>query len=86
MTTPNPIITKFPTVNVASCSFAERCLCAIPLIDAKKLCQENEAMKAPEMKRIAFTEDEEKPCIPRIRAVKYVTVTGFRSVNPRTIP
>ena len=86
MATPNPIITKFPTMNVVNCSFAETCLCTTPLIEAKKLCQENEAIKAPEMKRITFKEEEERSCIPRIRVVKYVTVTGFRRVNPRNIP
>ena len=82
---PSPIITRLPIANVTACTFTVRFLCAMPLIVAKKLCQDKDARNAPKMKRIALAEVLEKSVpIPKIRVVKYATVTGLRSVNPRT--
>lgn len=82
---PKPIITRLPIANVTACTFAVRFLCTMPLIVAKKLCQD--ARNTPKMKRIALAEVLEKSVpIPKIRVVKYATVTGLRSVNPRTSP
>ena len=84
---PNAIITKLPAAKVAVWALTGSRLCAKPLIDAIRLCQDNDERNAPETKRIASIAEFEKPApIPRMSVVKYVTVTGLRSVNPRTIP
>ncbi len=53
---------------------------------ASKVCQENDARNAPITKTNEVSRlSEFNVPKPSIRVVKYVTVTGFRSVSPRTI-
>jgi hypothetical protein len=85
--TPNAIITRLPAANVTPWALTERRLCAKPLIDATRLCQDKEERNAPETKRIASMGECEKSVpTPKMSVVKYVTVRGLRRVNPRTIP
>jgi len=84
---PSPIITRLPIAYVTACTLAVRFLCAMPLIIAKRLCQDKDAKNAPKMKKIALAEVLERSVsMPKIRVVKYAIVTGLRSVNPRTSP
>ena len=69
--TPKKIITQLPIMKVTVCTFAGRRLWPKPLIDANRLCQDNDARNAPATKNAAFTEERgEFTVIPRIRVVK----------------
>jgi len=87
MITPNKMTTELPTAKVIDCNRADSRLCANPLIEARKVCQESDAKKAPMMKAQTSINDWLTVTRnPNISDVKYVTVTGFNSVSPRTIP
>jgi len=62
-------------------------LCAIPLRHPRKLCQERDAEKVPRMKRVMLIGELAAVILsPKMRDVKYVMVTGFKSVSPRIMP
>jgi hypothetical protein len=81
------MITQLPIAKVMDCNRVESLLCANPLMQARKLCQESDAKKAPKSKsKRLIVEWTRVARNPRISDVKYVTVTGFNNVRPRIIP
>ena len=80
------ITTQFPTAKVTNCNLGDKRLWAEPLTSASRVCQESEAEKAPTTKRSMSMEDAGVPAVnPSISVVKYATVTGLRSVNPKNM-
>jgi hypothetical protein len=81
---PRTMTIEFPTIDIADCIFGDRRLWPSPLKPARSVCQDRDAQNAPAMKsRISFKNEVVPALSPRINAVKYVTVNGFNSVNPK---